>query len=719
MTSLARLRRLAVKELRETIRDRRTIITLVLMPLLVYPILSVIFQRFLLTEYQSTPSQIEYHVGFDDSRQQHLFEELLREGSRLRYMEKPKEQRESGEESGDANPSTFAQQELAQHAWEVRMPDATLSLEDLVSKGTIDVGVRVIETGIRSPIPLLEHKLRIELISRDKSALSRDALQFLKHRIEAVNNEETRLMLSQRGITPVLAAETEVRQVKGKATGGFSMATLVPLILILMTITGAVYPAIDLTAGERERGTMETLIAAPIPRIGLLLAKYIVVVIVALLTAMVNIAGMFITIWAFHLEPLLFGEQGMDYVTLLQIGGLLVLFAGFFSAVLLVLTSFAKSFKEAQAYLIPLMLVSMTPGFLALMPGIELNFAFAVIPLVNIVLLARDLFDHQADFTLALVAIISTIFYAFAAISLAAKIFGTDAILTGSEGTWSDLFRRPATLQSIPKVNTALFCLAIVFPLNFIALGGMSRIGDSVVTRILYIAGSTIVVFALVPVLLLLYSRVRLVEGLGLRARSWLPFLAAIAIGMASWPFVAEYVRLLPQNEALRAQQVELAEKYFEQVRTVPPWMIVLCLGLAPAFCEELFFRGILMRAFQAATGPYRAVLISSIAFGVFHVLSNSTLSVGRFVPTTIMGLILGWVACKSGSILPSIVLHTVHNSCLHLIGYYQNDLLAAGWISEEQTALPLTWMVAAGTVLIVGVLLLRLTPKPPLIASP
>ena len=76
-------------------------------------------------------------------------------------------------------------------------------------------------------------------------------------------------------------------------TGGrFSLAAVVPFILILMTITGAVYPAIDLTAGERERGTLEILVAAPVPRLGLLFAKYVAVVTVAILTALVNLLAM-------------------------------------------------------------------------------------------------------------------------------------------------------------------------------------------------------------------------------------------------------------------------------------------------------------------------------------------------------------------------------------------------------------------------------------------
>src|SRR5437763_839802 len=104
------------------------------------------------------------------------------------------------------------------------------------------------------------------------------------------------------------------------------LSVLAPLILILMTITGAVYPAIDLTAGERERGTLEILVAAPIPRLGLLFAKYVSVVTVSVLTAVVNLATMTVTLQFSGLGPLVFGPQGLSPLVMVQVF-LLLLFA--------------------------------------------------------------------------------------------------------------------------------------------------------------------------------------------------------------------------------------------------------------------------------------------------------------------------------------------------------------------------------------------------------
>ena len=117
-----------------------------------------------------------------------------------------------------------------------------------------------------------------------------------KSRLNAVNAAALDAQLKQLGVTAVLEAPTTRRAIEFTGAPIFSLAALIPLVLVLMTVTGAVYPAIDLTAGERERGTLEMLIAAPVPRLGLLLAKYAAVLTVALLTALVNLAAMTITV---------------------------------------------------------------------------------------------------------------------------------------------------------------------------------------------------------------------------------------------------------------------------------------------------------------------------------------------------------------------------------------------------------------------------------------
>src|SRR5262249_4003114 len=139
---------------------------------------------------------------------------------------------------------------------------------------------------------------------------------------------------------------------------------------------------------------------------------------------------------------------------------------------------FARSFKEAQAYIIPVMLLCLVPGVLCLMPGLEFSGWMAVTPLVNIVMLTRDLLEGSVHTTLAVVAVCSTMFYIAAAIGLAARIFGTDAILYGSQATWSDLVRRPEEPQAAPSLTAGMLCLALMFPSFFLLASGVGRSGE-------------------------------------------------------------------------------------------------------------------------------------------------------------------------------------------------------------------------------------------------
>src|SRR5262249_4680851 len=179
-----------------------------------------------------------------------------------------------------------------------------------------------------------------------ESEKSREALGFVRDRLAATNIQRLQQRLAERERrdvpVPVLVHASALEA--AEQPSAFSFTSLVPLILILMTITGAVYPAIDVTAGERERGTLEMLMAAPMPRVGLLLAKYVAVVTVAVLTALMNLAMMLLTVWLSGLSGLLFGPDGLSAGVVLAVFALLLLFAAVFSAGVLVLNNFGPRF---------------------------------------------------------------------------------------------------------------------------------------------------------------------------------------------------------------------------------------------------------------------------------------------------------------------------------------------------------------------------------------
>jgi ABC-2 type transport system permease protein/sodium transport system permease protein len=430
------LRRLVSKELREILRDRRTILTLILMPLLLYPLLGVAFRTFLLGS-MAPPGAPVYTVGVRPGGEGESVWWFLQQGQKaLRDRETP-EERTTRPADEKAPPHEQPPPELIQKECD--------DLDEAVLKGQVDVGIRTHPGG--SFFPHLNRNLAIdwEVLYREDSATGLGAVRYLETVCAAANARFLSLRLNRLRIVqremPVRPMPTIVRD--PQAHKPTLLPGLVPLILILMTITGAVYPAIDVTAGERERGTLEILAAAPVRRLDLLFGKYVAVLTVAMLTALVNLGSMAATLYISGVGAALFGAENLSPLVFVQVLALLLLFAAFFSAVLLVLTSHARSFKEAQAYLVPLMLVALMPGILSLVPGLQLQGPLALVPLLNIVLLARDLLEGSAGSGIAIAVVAATSLYGAAALALAARIFGAEAVLYSQSGGWSDLFRWP------------------------------------------------------------------------------------------------------------------------------------------------------------------------------------------------------------------------------------------------------------------------------------
>jgi ABC-2 type transport system permease protein/sodium transport system permease protein len=691
--------RLAIKELREILRDRRTIITLVLMPLFLYPLLGGVVQKVLLSNITRMSGGPVYILGFESERDMARFTVFT--GMSQTTIAKTKG--EDGKQGPDVSPEDAVKQMLGQEAeptFEARFPQGEdeIDLDKLAADRVIDVGVRFVrEAGSRrSPV-------RLELVYQSGSKFTKDALTFLKQRIAQANISKL-VESSDRDSAPIVIREKKVDPLRQST---FSLVTFIPLALILMTVTGAVYPAIDLTAGERERGTLETLIAAPVSRMGLLMAKFVAVLTVAMLTALINLLAMLITLYAIGMDKAVFGSGGIDASTVGTVIALLFVFAGFFSAVLLSVTSFARSFKEAQAYLIPLMLVSLTPGIFSLMPDIQLNALLAIVPLVNVVLAARDVLLGTIDPTLLAIAMASTVVYGLLAMVIATRVFGTDAILYGSDGTWSDLIRRPTQATDYPLVSTGVLCLVVMVPAFMVVSAAAGRITDITLQTRLVLTMLVQSLFVLVPFLFVWWNRYRPQNAFSLFAPKPMAIVGALFLAVSMWPFAYELTALVAGAD----RQSELYKMFApmkEEIMSISLPLRLLALALVPAVCEEWFFRGILLSSLLGERHQNRrrraiAVVTTAALFAAFHVLVQDKLFFERFLPSCLMGLVLGWVCVTTRSLLPGIVLHSVHNGLLLASGNFEDELSKLGLGMENQQHLPAQWIGGAAVVALVG----------------
>jgi sodium transport system permease protein len=172
------------------------------------------------------------------------------------------------------------------------------------------------------------------------------------------------------------------------------LSRFLPFVLIMWALAGALYPAIDVCAGEKERGTLETLLLSPATRTEIVVGKFLAVWLFSAATAWWNFAWLGGAGWlAGNWLPF----TVLRPMALLWCSLLVLLLAGLFSAVSLALGAYARSTKEGQYYLLPLFLVTMPLTFLPLVPGVELNLFFSLVPVTGATLLLQKLLSASPE----------------------------------------------------------------------------------------------------------------------------------------------------------------------------------------------------------------------------------------------------------------------------------------------------------------------------------
>ncbi|PAY17868.1 CPBP family intramembrane metalloprotease domain-containing protein [Rhodopirellula sp. SM50] len=683
------------KELRETMRDRRTIITLVMMPLLVYPLLSMALNRFLVSSTAGTSEQTPYTIGVETDDEGSLL---------LAWLEDPMSQPPAAIlKASKGNLATFRV---------VNTTSVGLHPKQALQEKKIDLAARI-ELG---------NPPRLRLTAFNGDPASQGAQRILTERLHWLRLARAEALAASQLTDYTPPTDVSVENI-GVAEKPSMLGTIVPLVLVLMTITGAVYPAIDLTAGERERGTMESLMASPVPRSYILFSKYVAVVVVALLTAMANLLAMFTTLWAGRLLPLLTGgEDAFPWLAVLQILGLLVLFSGFFAAVLLSLTSFARSFKEAQAYLIPVMLLSLTPGMLSLMPGVTLNGPLAIAPLINIVLLAREVLQGTAQAAPAVITVLSTVGYAAAAIAIASKLFGSDAVSRTSGQSFGAMLKRPTRSTPTPSPQAAALTLALLVPIYYLVSNVLMRIVPelSITWVLLLNAIALVLTFGLIPLAAVVLARCNFSTSYQLATPSPLTLFGVLLVGLGAWGFAHESFVLAKQMGigGLDVDRIEKTRQTVEALKVAPAWLLVGTLALAPAVIEELCFRGFLFTALRKVLSPTRVIVTTAVIFGLFHVVTGNMLLIERFLPTTLLGLILGWIAYRTQSVWPGVLMHFTHNALLNLATKYQDKIAFLGEGFENQMHLPASWLIVLSTTTLTGLAVVWFSTRKPSVAN-
>ena len=387
------------KELTEWLRDRRTLISTVLVPLLAFPILMVGITALATVMIGNAEREIPkiMILGGEDSPR------LL---ERLHKLDK-----------------------LEVVPYAVNWKDQ-ISNKDIRAAVEIPKGFQAaLAEGRAQTVNIYFYQGEL------KSSFGADHLQKAveEYRDSVIKDRLAAKNLPASVLTPFSIKQENVappEKVGGASVGGF-----IGYAVILLCLTGAMYPAIDLTAGEKERGTIETILSSPISRLDLVIGKFLLVFSASLASAILSVTSMGLS-FAFlghsHLmqssgEPSL--NLNLGFTSVVAVFCMALPLAVLFSAVLMTIALFAKTYKEAQSYLTPLTFLVVIPAVASVMPGVELTPKLALIPVLNTSLVCKEIITGTYHWNSIILIFASTCLYALAAIFLAVKMFQREDVL--------------------------------------------------------------------------------------------------------------------------------------------------------------------------------------------------------------------------------------------------------------------------------------------------
>src|SRR6266851_870244 len=389
------------KELIDSLRDRRTVISMVVVPLLVMPLLGI--------------GMLALSAKLVDQAEEEVPTVMIL--------------------GGEDSPRVMADLRQLQ---DLRIVPAKPDYVDEISNRQIRAVVEIPE-GFEAKLAAGESStVKIYMYEGEmKSSFGADRLQrfFRELRDRTIREHLEARQLPDSLVRPFEIEKKNVaptEKVSGEILGG-----LVPYFVILLCLTGAMYPAMDLTAGEKERGTIETILCSPVSRTHLVLGKFLMVLTASIATAVLSVISMTVSfgVGKKMLQGLDNGAADavlqitMTAKAVISVFVMVLPLAVLFSAALLAIALFAKSFKEAQSYISPLMIVVVLPAVAAVLPGVELSTGLALVPVLNTSLISKEIMTGTYHWKYVALIFTSSCVYAAAAIAIAVKLFQREDVL--------------------------------------------------------------------------------------------------------------------------------------------------------------------------------------------------------------------------------------------------------------------------------------------------
>lgn len=378
------------KEIKTTFRDKRTLISAVLIPALALPLILLGVTKLTkrMTEKESVKTL------------------------RIALIDAPPEVRQlfGGTDNFEIVPAL--QLAAARDSVAADQYDAVLQFGIHFAENADSLGTGQVHFYFKSTNTMVE--------SRVNKQLEQFKSQLLARRFE-------RLQLSPAWLTPVAITPVDVASQKeqiGMLAGGF-----LPYIFILFCFIGCMYPSLDLITGEKEKGTIETLLTVPASRFQILLAKMLTIAAIGVCAAVMTIAGLFAALRMMHEIPQDILSTINDILSLrfvLLLFLMLIPLSIFFAGVLSAIVVRAASFKEAQTYVTPMTFAVIVPAVIALAPGMKLSWETAWIPILNIALATKEIIAGTINYGQYALIVVSLAVLALLALTVSVRQFSKE-----------------------------------------------------------------------------------------------------------------------------------------------------------------------------------------------------------------------------------------------------------------------------------------------------
>lgn len=693
-----------LKELRDALRDRRTIFASIVIPLLLYPVMLLLTAE--VSQIARAKLEREVHVVAVPQGSAEFFSSL-----NAVPKDEPKEA-ENKKEDPAAALRKMQGASMEEKMGKAPTPKLTFAemtetqAETALAAGSIRAYV-LMPDNIKDVVAA-ETNTKVEIRYDQAEQRSRDASDRVQTMLERYEQTIIKERLEKRNLSPDSIRPfklTTKNMAKAAKVGGSVLGSFLPLLFIMMLITGAIHPAIDTTAGEKERSTLETLISAPVRPIEIITGKFLAVATMALANAALNVLSFALT---FSMMPM--GNSGFQFpwealpLTLL----LLVPLALFFSGLLLAVASLAANQKEAQIYCLPIYLIPVIGMMVVSMPGIELEGPLLLAPVANVALLIKELFlSHGTAQQIAFV-FFSTCLYAAGAVAFAGRVFAREEVMFSEQASLRlFLKRRFFKAGGAPKAGDALLLAALLFPINFYFQLAMQKalVGPDGITATAFsfMLLPIWIVFLGLPVAVAWYLKLDLKKTFLWYAPTPRAVLGAVCLGLGSWLVAQELLSIQSRFWEFSVAEMEALERPMRELSSTFSGMalLIFLIGVTPGICEEHFFRGFLQQG-MLRSGKWVALITVGVIFGAYH------FPLFRQPLVMTMGVVLAYVAFETRSMWPGVIYHTLHNS-LGLIGpallNWEQTKTAPG---QPMPSVPLQFLLPAIVLFGAGLFLVR-----------